>query len=216
MVIGVTHPPFGNTESIELYDAQRLIARQLVRTIDHILADRTRSGSPFSRVDPARIGIVGHSVGGGAAAQACAWEPRIRAGVDLDGTVFGDVVHTGMQQPFFLLQRRVNASRRDPPRFLEYHDRATLHEDSVFAHSATVYWLAVDRLDHMSFTDRALSPTMFQRLETATGFRLSATRTQDMTSQYVLAFFDHYLGGVPLPAIFRSPPFPGTSIRIKP
>ena len=216
MIVAVEHPVFAHAATVELYEAQRVIARQLVRAVEHIIRDRSRPGSPFSRVDPQRVGIAGHSVGGGAAAQACAWEPRVRAGVNLDGTIFGDVVHTGMRQPFLLVQQRAVRNAVDQPRFIEYHDRGTLHEDSVFAHAATMYWLTVDRLDHMAFTDRALSPTLAERMMTVVGLRRSAAATQELTTEYVLAFLDHYLDGEPFRAPLLSPsPFPGTTVRIK-
>jgi predicted dienelactone hydrolase len=40
-------------------------------------------------IDPARVGMFGHSLGGAAAAQAMYEDRRIRAGVNLDGTMFG-------------------------------------------------------------------------------------------------------------------------------
>lgn len=53
-----------------------------------------------------------------------------------------------MKQPFFLVRQRFILTNAilDPPRFLEKHDQASLHEDSVFAHTATMYWLTVDHL----------------------------------------------------------------------
>src|SRR5262249_17545512 len=37
-------------------------------------------------IDPARIGMAGHSVGGASAIDAMVTDPRIRAGIDIDGT----------------------------------------------------------------------------------------------------------------------------------
>jgi len=197
-----------------LYDAAKVIARQLVMAVSHILQDGRRPDSPFSRVDPDRLGVVGHSVGGSSAAQACAWDPRLRAGMDLDGTIFGEVIHTGMRQPFFLVRQRVT-SHGNRPQFLERHDQASLHEDSLYVHSRTMYWLTVDHLDHMAFTDAALTPTLSERLLTAVGSRLSAQHTQEIATRYAVDFFGYYLSGAPRPGSLDRSPFAGTSLRLK-
>jgi pimeloyl-ACP methyl ester carboxylesterase len=216
LVIGIAHPPFRDPDAVELYDAAQVIAHHLVRSVDHILLERQHGRAPFTQVDRRRLGLVGHSVGGAAAAQACAWDPRPRAGMDLDGTLFGPVLHTGMRQPFFLLRQDFELSERDRPRFLEHNDQANLHEDSVFAHTSTMYWLTVVGLNHLAFTDLALTPTAAERAQVAAGLRLSADRTQQMTTQYVLDFFGVYLSGAPRPASLDRSPFPKTTLRHQP
>jgi dienelactone hydrolase len=217
LVIGIAHPHFTNPEQMELYDASNVIARQLVRAVDHILREHHRPGSPFSRVDPERIGLVGHSVGGSASAQAAAWDSRVRAAMDLDGTIFGDVVHTGMPQPFFLMRKHYSIDPNDPPQFFEHRDQGNLHEDSVWVHATTMYWLTVDPLDHMAFTD-ADSPW---RRNPASGAAaadddiLSAVRIQEITTQFVLDFFGHYLSGMPRSGRLDRSPFTGTDLRYK-
>lgn len=52
------------------------------------------------RIDRSRIGMAGHSAGGGATALAMAADPRIKAGVDLDGPFFRAV---DLDKPFALL-----------------------------------------------------------------------------------------------------------------
>ncbi len=218
LVIGIAHPGFTNPDQMELYDASNMIARQLVRAVDHILREHHSPGSPFSRVDQERIGLVGHSVGGSASAQAAAWDSRVCAAMDLDGTIFGDVVHTGMRQPFFLMRKRYPVDPNDPPQFFEHRDQGNLHEDSVFVHTTTMYWLTVDPMDHMAFTD-ADSP--WRRRPPASGSAaadddsLSAARIQEITTQFVLDFFGHYLSGMPRSARLDRSPFVGTDLRFK-
>jgi hypothetical protein len=160
---------------------------------------------------------VGHSVGGSASAQAAAWDSRVRAAMDLDGTIFGDVVHTAMPQPFFLMRKHYSIDPNDPPQFFEHRDQGNLHEDSVWVHARTMYWLTVDALDHMAFTD-ADSPW---RRNPASGAAaadddiLSAARIQEITTQFVLDFFGHYLSGMPRSARLDRSPFTGTDLRYK-
>ncbi|WP_412543408.1 hydrolase [Longispora sp. K20-0274] len=66
---------------------------------EHRALPRGLAGS----LDLTRIGMVGHSLGGATAAQAMLEDPRIRAGVNLDGTVSGTVLTAGLDRPFLLL-----------------------------------------------------------------------------------------------------------------
>jgi hypothetical protein len=47
------------------------------------------------------VGTLGHSFGGASALQTCCIDSRCKAGVDLDGTIYGDVVKTGVPNHFF-------------------------------------------------------------------------------------------------------------------
>lgn len=42
-------------------------------------------------IDPHRIGMAGHSIGGNATASTMAADHRVRAGVDMDGTFFDPI-----------------------------------------------------------------------------------------------------------------------------
>ncbi|MBK1783581.1 alpha/beta hydrolase family protein [Prauserella cavernicola] len=66
--------------------------------VDHLLAQ----GSP--RIDRTRIGMAGHSAGGAATAEAMAADPRIAAGVSLDGPLYREVA---VDRPFALLSSPV-------------------------------------------------------------------------------------------------------------
>ena len=48
-------------------------------------------------------GMFGHSLGGATAAAAMLEDRRIKAGVNLDGTLFGPVVNAGLDRPFMLV-----------------------------------------------------------------------------------------------------------------
>jgi hypothetical protein len=55
------------------------------------------------RLDPERVGVLGHSFGGGAAQRACARDPGFRAGADLDGGLWLEPAEVALTQPFLLL-----------------------------------------------------------------------------------------------------------------
>lgn len=52
------------------------------------LTNRRRTGTPARMIDPRRIGMAGHSIGGATAAATMATDDRVRAGADLDGDFF--------------------------------------------------------------------------------------------------------------------------------
>ncbi|WP_411081184.1 alpha/beta hydrolase family protein [Streptomyces sp. cmx-18-6] len=63
-----------------------------------------RRARPFAGVAVQRVGLLGHSLGGAAAAEAMRLDRRFVAGLDLDGGLFGaSVPETGLDRPFLLL-----------------------------------------------------------------------------------------------------------------
>jgi predicted dienelactone hydrolase len=61
------------------------------------------SGRFRGRLDMTRVGMFGHSFGGATAAQFCSQDARCKAGIDLDGSLHGSVIQTGIHQPFMFL-----------------------------------------------------------------------------------------------------------------
>ena len=54
-------------------------------------------------LDLGRVALAGHSFGGAVAAEAMRLDQGVRAGVNLDGTMLGRVVDTGLDRPFLLV-----------------------------------------------------------------------------------------------------------------
>ncbi|WP_158607777.1 alpha/beta hydrolase family protein [Nocardia panacis] len=94
-------------------------------------------------LDLSSVGMFGHSLGGATSAQAMLEDPRIRAGVDMDGSIFGSVRDAGVDRPFLLMSSGEGAflnwepSRRD---FFEHSRGAKLA-------------VALGDSLHMSFSD---------------------------------------------------------------
>ncbi|MWK38159.1 hypothetical protein GEV43_31665 [Actinomadura sp. J1-007] len=65
-------------------------------------------------LDLSKVGMFGHSFGGATAAQAMARDRRIRAGIDLDGSVDGPVQYTGLGRPFMLMANATHGRGNDP------------------------------------------------------------------------------------------------------
>src|SRR5207247_10279303 len=82
------------------------------------LARVTGNRAPFARkVDLTRIGALGHSAGGEAAALACQLDPRIKACLDQDGVMNNlpfrrDAAGLTMRQPFLYFGRGLDPRRQ--------------------------------------------------------------------------------------------------------
>ncbi|HLY19021.1 MAG TPA: hypothetical protein VKR61_17445 [Bryobacteraceae bacterium] len=61
------------------------------------------SGKFRGRLDMARVGVFGHSLGGATAAQFCSQDARCKAGIDVDGSLHGSVIQSGIHKPFMFL-----------------------------------------------------------------------------------------------------------------
>lgn len=76
--------------------------------LDRLAAWNETEGTPFaSRLDLSKVGVFGHSTGGGAAVEFCGSDERCQAGVGLDAwlvPVSEAIIAEGPEQPFLLLQ----------------------------------------------------------------------------------------------------------------
>jgi hypothetical protein len=188
VVVAVPHPQLADPDNAQLFDIAPLAGQSLVTALDSL-----RHGSLLARVDTSRIAAVGHSIGGAGAALACA-DPRFRAAVDLDGSLYGRVVHEGVACPFLLIERSLTRmDTTDAPVFSEERSQGRLHEDSVLAHSRLVDWVTIDDLDHMSFTDQGLAFVSANWLKETAGLRLNAARSQRIAADLTLGFLAQQL-----------------------
>jgi dienelactone hydrolase len=107
-----------------------------------------------AHLDLSKVGIVGHSMGGTTAALATQEEPRIMAGVNLDGSTYpgmnADIRPVQVHKPFLFLATEEHASGEDRAR--EY-----------IGSESNTYYVVVTGADHMSFTDADLISSRFTR-----------------------------------------------------
>ncbi|KAJ4309191.1 hypothetical protein N0V94_009037 [Neodidymelliopsis sp. IMI 364377] len=61
-----------------------------------------------------RTAILGHSLGGAAAASAMLAQPKISGGINLDGSMFGSVLELGFDRPFMLMGHENKTQQTDP------------------------------------------------------------------------------------------------------
>ncbi|MFI1104606.1 alpha/beta hydrolase family protein [Streptomyces melanogenes] len=165
-------------------------AKDVSFVIDRLTAHRHPAWRYTRMIDPDRIGMAGHSVGGSATVPALLTDDRIRAGVNLDGTMDYPVPATGLKgKPFLMIGHPLDDGQED----------ASWTES--WAHlDGWKRWLTVAGSDHGTFTDIPLFVEKFG-LPQPPGTTIGAERGVQLTRTYVAAFFDLQLRGIDRPIL---------------
>jgi hypothetical protein len=122
-----------------------------------------------------RVGAFGMSLGGMAANEICLTDKRVKAGINIDGGLYGTLINGELDTPFMYLNSK---------RFLGYGKIFTGRS------SADCYSLSVKDSDHYNFSDYSVYPVP------TVGFLLGeidGERTIEIMNVMVPAFFDKYL-----------------------
>jgi predicted dienelactone hydrolase len=160
------------------------------------------------RLDMNRVGILGYSIGGGTAAQACWLDNRFRAGVDLDGMVAAESESQGTRTPFFFIfggfppsPEDVSIASGSAKREAEF-DVRQFNQVTRSLSETGGYLMILPGQSHASFSDRPF----YSPLNSITyPGAISAERAARMLSKYVIAFFDRQFGKPVDDALFRAP-----------
>lgn len=110
----------------------------------------------LSSLDQNRIVITGHSLGGASAAAAMAFDSRIKAAANIDGTLYGELPQPSGSRPFLLLE----SNKGESDRYVRYENG----NQKFFKQFGGGYRYEVAEADHYSFTDAPLLlafPTRF-------------------------------------------------------
>jgi dienelactone hydrolase len=163
-------------------------------------------------IDPSRMAMAGHSVGGAATIAAMLADSRIRAGIDMDGTTAAPIPDEGLARPFLFLGKQSNytlgagGAVRPGTRERNLLSGVMTWERDWELLTGWKRWLVVAGAVHASFTDLAL---LAHQSGVDIGAGLSGARSLDITRAYVRAFFDQHLRGMPQALLDRpSPRYP--------
>ena len=179
---------------------------------DDVLALNTLSAanldprSPwFHRVDANDAGAFGHSFGGAVAAEVCYQDPRVKAALNEDGWMFGEVATQGLDKPYMVMNddspaitaAQLNSkdvqTRRESK--LTDIDIANLnHTMGAFGG----YELTILGTRHFNFTDRPLYSPLRRLTDSGP---ISPRRAHEIVEAYTLQFFAHTLQGKPAPLL---------------
>ncbi len=144
-------------------------------------------------LDAARMGVLGMSFGGATAGEICLSDARCKAGLNLDGGQFGDMVDHPLSTPFLYFTSEGN-KMNDP-----------IYENS----RGDLYKVRVLRSTHLNFTDLSLALPGFKWISiqgmSILG-RVNANEMEHTMNAYTLAFFQRYLQGKAEPLLDGPPP----------
>lgn len=115
-----------------------------------------------------KIGVLGHSFGGAAAGQLCLIDKRVSAGINLDGTQFGDILENDLSKPFMMI----------------YSEEGDKINDNYFAKSSgPIYFITIRNSEHISFGNGFYWQTN----------KMDSKRFSSIVNTCIKAFFDKYL-----------------------
>lgn len=145
-----------------------------------------------SHLDLAKVGIVGHSMGGAVAAFAAREEPRILTAVNLDGSTFpgmnSDVRPVPVSKPFLFLAAEEHASN------------PALQVREYVGSESNSYYVIVGKAEHGSFADSYLLLSRFSRKSPPDDVIFQrALLTSTLTRSLVEEFLAKYLKGAVAP-----------------
>ncbi|MEK5548849.1 alpha/beta hydrolase family protein [Paenibacillus sp. FSL L8-0689] len=168
------------------------------------------------RIDLGHVGTFGHSIGGATAYDA-SYDPRITAGIDLDGGLYRLRDREGLRKPFLfinsesyfeklkmVMDNRVytDAELNRMGSTREWEDQVTEDKklelermrETVDEGGQVLY---IENTEHLNFTDVQFISPIFKMLG-ITG-KIAPERANSVINAYMLDFFDRYLknqGGI--------------------
>jgi predicted dienelactone hydrolase len=155
------------------------------------------TGLLTGRIDTSRMGIFGHSFGGAVAAEVCRTDTRMKAGVNLDGYIFGEPTRTAIGKPFMVLlddSPTISQGMIDAAKGKEHRELAFTAENMNAMRQAVSakesYLVSVRGTRHMNFCDSSLYSPLRQITHAGT---IPAERGMEIINRCLLSFFDKHL-----------------------
>jgi dienelactone hydrolase len=158
--------------------------------VSFVISELTSTGPAWpgaGLIDPSRIAMAGHSIGGATAIAALLADSRIRAGIDMDGATHAPIPGRGLSHPFLFLGKQSNYTPGG-------EGSVTTWERDWPLLTGWKRWLLVAGAIHASFTDLAL---LADQLGIAVDPHVAGARSLAITRAYFRAFFDQHLRGQP-------------------
>jgi pimeloyl-ACP methyl ester carboxylesterase len=145
--------------------------------------------------DVSRTAAIGHSLGGAAALQACATDPRVVTCIDMDGEAGSDIISSGLSKPALFLRSNPDYTPEELARKTpEWHQRADAgnkkFQQFLDGGAKPLFLVRLRGTAHVSFSDY---PYVMSDAVTHFGGRLmTPATTEQVISDIVLAFLREY------------------------
>jgi hypothetical protein len=184
----------------------------------------SRNAPPIMRhaailTDWNKVGMVGHSLGGVAAFEACRVDKRFKACVNMDGGNIAMFETTGIPRPTLLLRSQpqytdeeLTAKGRTRAAWDELGENIKAEVAKVLGKNTNVPAFSVQfaGTNHSHFSDY---PFVYpQSISRFGGRNMDASRVFQLTSEYVRGFFDCYLQGRPADILTKATPRGGVTV----
>jgi predicted dienelactone hydrolase len=178
-------------------EAQLKLRTQDIRFILDRLPQINQHALLAGALDLQRVGIFGHSFGGAAAAEACAVDRRLKAGMNMDGLLFGSAARHGAAPPFFFMQSDYSRPTAAELQSTDGEFRRSRQTDE-WGYQQRDRWfhkwggenLTILGSAHMNFSDVPLK----SRIKNGGG-AISPDLAMQIINAYTVAFFDRELKG---------------------
>jgi hypothetical protein len=156
------------------------------------------------KLDLGRIGIIGHSFGGGVATQMCRIDSRIKACINLDGGLFTQNLPLGLDKPYMFMTVQSEKAGE-----IRHWSSGKIDDINKFfdATSKDAYRLTINGAVHNSFTDYPLLLNGFLVFKLFNFFKpihlldADPTKICGIIDDYIIGFFDTYLKGKVSPVL---------------
>ncbi|WP_158522746.1 alpha/beta hydrolase family protein [Geofilum rhodophaeum] len=152
--------------------------------IDYLKAVGGQADAPgiLSQIDPQRLGVFGHSMGGAVAGQVSLQNPdRVKAGANLDCFQFGDLIDHPLEQPFMLMES-------------EHYHLWNLGNSVVYSQvSAPFHKLTIKGARHFAFSDVSMLDLIEEKDKKKMIGDIDGAETLRLINAYLEDFFSHYL-----------------------
>lgn len=135
-----------------------------------------------------KVAVLGHSLGGAAAGAATLQLPSVLGGINLDGTMFGQVLDKGLDRPFMLVGHENKTQETDPswktvwPKLRGWKKEIEVHKSAHYSFSDLPVVLSALGIGS------AQLPAVSDLLGTIEGKRMMR-----LTTAHVVAFLDFVL-----------------------
>lgn len=164
----------------------RLWGEDIAFVVNQLKEMNSKTGFFKGIMDVNRIGVMGYSKGGAAAGQYCLIaDDRVKAGINLGGFMFGDIVDKNLKKPFMIMTHIEPWAPNGFPIGEYFFKRA----------ESSAYIIAFRNALHGNFCDLTLAKK-YIKMEGIVG-SIDGEKFLKTVEYYVRAFFDKYVKGVP-------------------